>query len=382
MSKRGRLSRIPRARRRNHSATALMDKTAPAAQKDTCKEFVIAYDPQRVQEGEVFDTAHLRDLLHSWRVVWIDVEGTAIHDVVEKLARQFNMHQLVVDDILTSHQRAKLEEYDDKFFLVTHLVSDKEGIEPKQLSTFVGKNFVLSFHDEPMDGLKAVRDRIRNNQGMIRNHGADYLVYAIVDAAIDSYFPVLEKLGERLEDLEDLVIENPTRESIGQIHVIKRELLIMRRAMWPLREAINSLLRDATGVLGEETRLHLRDSYDHAVQVLDFIETYREVGADLMDVYLSSISNRMNEVMKVLTVITTIFMPPTLIAAIYGMNFDANISPYNMPETKWYYGYPIILFAMLLATLGLVCFLWWKGWFGALTIAPGQSTGKEEHERN
>src|SRR5262249_35197784 len=144
---------------------------------------------------------------------------------------------------------------------------------------------------------------------------------------------------------------NPTRESIAQIHLIKRELLILRRAVWPMREAINSLLRDATSMLGEESRLHLRDSYDHAVRVLDFIETYREVGADLMDVYLSSVSNRMNEVMKVLTIITTIFAPSTFIAAIYGMNFDTTISPFNMPELKWYYGYPTILLVMLFATI-------------------------------
>lgn len=381
MSKRGRLSRIPRARRHYHAASLV--KSGSPAQRDSCKESVIVYDSNRVHEEQTFDTAQLRNLLHSWRVVWVDVEGTAIHDMVEKLAHQFNIHQLVVEDILTSHQRAKLEQYDDNFFLITHLMGDKEGVDPKQLSMFIGKNFVLSFQDEPTDGLKAVRDRIRNNQGMIRSHGADYLVYAIVDAVIDSYFPLLEKLGERLEDLEDQVMENPTRESISEIHIIKRELLIMRRAIWPLREAINSLLRDATDVLGEEARLHLRDSYNHAVQVLDFIETYREVGADLMDVYLSSVSNRMNEVMKVLTIITTIFMPPTLIAAIYGMNFDTNISPYNMPETKWYYGYPIILAVMLLATLGLVCFLWWKGWFGALTLAPGKSAKefKGEHDR-
>ena len=266
MSKRGRLSRIPRARRHVHAPDKGGLVTRKDSSKDSCKEFVIAYDPNRVQEEQKFDTAQLGNLLHSWRVVWIDVEGTAIQDAVEKLAGQFNIHHLIVEDVLTSHQRAKLEQYKDKFFLITHLISEKDGIiEPKQLSMFIGKNYVLSFQDEPADGLKAVRERIRSNQGMIRSHGADYLVYAIVDAVIDSYFPVLEKLGERLEDLEDLVIENPTRESIGQIHIIKRELLILRRAIWPLREAINSLLRDATEVIGEEARLHLRDSYDHAL---------------------------------------------------------------------------------------------------------------------
>ena len=329
-----------------------------------CVVRATAYDANRVYDEAVIDPSSLSSITTSWPAVWIDVEGLCQADVIEKIAQVFNIHHLVVEDILTAHQRAKLEQYGDNFFLVTHLITENGAIMPNQLSLYIGKTYVLSFQNEPMDGLKAVRDRIINNQGLIRTHGADYLVYALIDAVIDSYFPVLERLGERLEDLEDLVIENPSRERIGQIHVLKRELLILRRAIWPMREAINALLRDGTAILGEEARLHLRDSYDHAMRLLDFVETYREVAADLMDVYLSSISNRMNEIMKVLTIITTIFAPPTFIASIYGMNFNTSVSPYNMPETKFYYGYPMILLAMLLATLGTVSFLWWKGWIG------------------
>ena len=366
MSKKGRRSRIPRALRRDHIPVAFLEKGRPIRDKDSpCKIFVTTYDAERFEEREACDPAALNTLLQSWRVVWIDVDGLGNGETIEGIAKQFNIHHLVVEDILAAHQRAKLEQYGKNFFLVTHLIPDKDVIEPKQISIYIGKNFVLSFQDEAEDGLKAVRERIRNEQSLIRAHGSDYLVYAIVDTVIDSYFPVLEKLGERLEDLEDLVIENPTRESIAQIHVIKRELLILRRAVWPLREAINSLLRDGTSILGEEAILHLRDSYDHAVRVLDFIETYREVGADLMDVYLSSVSNRMNEVMKVLTIITTIFTPPMLIASIYGMTFDPNISPFNMPETKWYYGYPLALAVMLLSAFGMMTFLRWKGFLGA-----------------
>jgi magnesium transporter len=374
MSKRHRHSKIPKARRRHHiPAATLHSDFAVEGKPAEAIVHVTAYDANRVYDSQSADESELQKLALSWQVVWIDVEGLADTRAVEQVAGTFKIHPLIVEDILSDHQRAKIEQYGENFFLVTHLITEASAIEPKQLSLYIGKNYIVSFQNEPMDGLKSVRDRINENRGAIRTHGADYLTYVLIDAVIDSYFPVLERLGERLEELEDLVIENPTRESIAQIHIIKRELLILRRAIWPMREAINSLLRDATALIGEEARLHLRDSYDHAVRVLDFIETYREVGADLMDVYLSSVSNRMNEVMKVLTIITTIFAPPTFVAAIYGMNFDANASPYNMPETKWYYGYPIILLAMFVATGGIVTFLWWKGWLGVLT------TGKTPH---
>ncbi|PWT98961.1 MAG: magnesium and cobalt transport protein CorA [Candidatus Melainabacteria bacterium] len=365
MSKKGRRSKIPRARRQGHMPAAVLEQGSPHGDKDSPgKILVTAYDPERLEEKQVSNPAELSSYLKSWRVVWIDVEGLGGVDLIDGIAKQFQIHHLVIEDILNAHQRAKLEQYGDNFFLVTHIVTDAEVIEPKQVSFFIGKNYVISFQDEPLDSLQSLRERIRNEQSLVRAHGSDYLVYALVDAVIDSYFPVLERLGERLEDLEDYVIDNPTRESIAQIHIIKRELLILRRAIWPLREAINSLLRDGTSILGEEARLHLRDSYDHAVRVLDFIETYREVGADLMDVYLSSVSNRMNEVMKVLTIITTIFTPPMLIASIYGMTFDPNVSPFNMPEVKWYYGYPLALAAMLLSAFGMMTFLRLRGFLG------------------
>jgi magnesium transporter len=366
MSKKGRRSRIPRARRGGHAPAAILRQQSGQGEKSaSCKILVTAYDKERVEVKQVSNPEELSAFLKSWRVVWIDVEGLGRIDLIDGIAKQFHIHHLVVEDILNAHQRAKLEQYGENFFLVTHIVADSEVIDPKQLSFFIGKNYVVSFQDEPLDSLQSVRERIGNEQSLVRAHASDYLVYSLVDAVIDSYFPILEKLGERLEDLEDYVIDNPTRESIGQIHIIKRELLILRRAIWPLREAINSLLRDGTSILGEEARLHLRDSYDHAVRVLDFIETYREVGADLMDVYLSSVSNRMNEVMKVLTIITTIFTPPMLIASIYGMTFDPNVSPFNMPEIKWYYGYPLALTTMLISSLAMMYFLRWKGFLGA-----------------
>lgn len=366
-------SRIPRLRKRNHlPADSLVGAVDNEGSLKTIVR-VTVYDANAMEEL-VCKPEGVNAFSKDGRVLWVDVEGLGDHKAVEVVASQFKVHSLVVEDILHAHQRAKLEEYGKQFFLVTHMVTDHDVIEAKELSLVFNENWVLSFHDQPMEALSDTRARIANNQSAIRSHKADFLTYTLIDAVIDSYFPVLERLGERLEDLEDLVIANPNRESIGQIHIIKRELLILRRAVWPMRDAINALLRDGTSLLGEEARLHLRDCYDHAVRVLDFIETYREVGADLMDVYLSSVSNRLNEVMKMLTIITTIFAPSTFIAAIYGMNFDRSVSPYNMPETRWYYGYPIVLSAMLMATLGILLFLWWKGWLGVLAL-KGRGNG-------
>ncbi len=356
-------SRIPRAIRRKHKPADSLEKHSSSKSNQITMLHVTAYDATNVVD-EICDVSQLASFRDSQRVLWVDVQGLSQPELIDEIGSIFKIHPLAVEDILSAHQRAKIETYGDQFFLVTHMISENGSINTQQLSLVFGSNYVLSFHDEPMLGLNATRERIRSKQGLIRTFGADYLMYALVDSVIDSYFPVLERLGERLETLEDLVIENPTRESIGQIHIIKRELLILRRAIWPMRETINTLLRDGANFLSEEARLHLRDSYDHAVRILDFTETYREIGADLMDVYLSSVSNRLNEVMKMLTIITTIFAPPTFIAAIYGMNFDPNVSPYNMPEIRWYYGYPTVLIAMFISTLAILYFLWSKGWLG------------------
>jgi magnesium transporter len=337
---------------------------------------VTTYDADHMREEAITEPKNIRQFIGSANTVWVDVEGLQNADIVEQVGQIFNIHYLVLEDILTMHQRAKLEQYGDNFFLVTHLVLYKDSVETRQLSLFLGKNFVVSFHNEPIDGLASVLERLRKNQGLIRSAGADYLAYSLLDAIVDTYYPVLEIFGERLEELEDLVIENPTRDTISQIHVVKRELLTVRRAIWPMRDAINALLRDSGKFFGEEARIHLRDCYDHAIRVLDFTETYRELGADLMDVYLSSISNRMNEVMKVLTIILTALAPPSLIAAIYGMNFNNKISPYNMPETNWYYGYPAVLIAMLLAAFAMLSFMRWKGWLEVF------STNNKNHSNN
>jgi magnesium transporter len=198
---------------------------------------------------------------------------------------------------------------------------------------------------------------------MIRQKGADYLLYALLDAIIDGFFPILETYGEEIEVLEDEVIEHPTPQTLARIHQIKRDLLTLRRAIWPQRELLATLTRDGCDQISQDVQLYLRDCYDHAVQVLDMVETYRELAASLMDVYLSAVSNRMNEVMKTLTVISTIFIPLTFIAGIYGMNFNPQASPWNMPELNWYWGYPLVWSGMIAIALSLIVFFWYRGWF-------------------
>lgn len=326
---------------------------------------VIAYSPTEFVEQDISKPAEITPFLNKYPVTWINVDGLGDVECIKEIGAMFNIHNLALEDVMTFHQRAKVDMYSDQFYIVAHMlkwVDDEIKIE--QLNIFLGENFVLTFQDGPIDCMNPARERIRKKAGRLRSSGPDYLAYSLLDTVIDSYFPILERYGDSLEDLEEQIIESPSRRSIGKIHKIKRDLLILRRCIWPLREAVNSLLRDTPDAFQPETVIHLRDCYDHSVQILDFIETYRELSADLQDVYLSSISNRMNEIMKVLTIITTLCVPPTLVAGIYGMNFDYSVSPFNMPELRWYFGYPFALALMAgLATVTLIV-MWSKGWIG------------------
>lgn len=334
---------------------------------------VIAYGPEGFVEKELSAAKEIQQYRGKWPVVWVNVEGVGSTDVVKEIGEIFHIHHLALEDVLNVHERAKIERYNDDLFLVMHMMEYKDHLESEQLSVFSGKHFAVTFQEGPIDTLDPARARIRKGQGHIRRLGSDYLVYSIIDSVLDSYFPILEEFGEILDKLEDDIISKPSHEVVGNVHSVKRELLTLRRAVWPLRESINTLIRDMEVTFSEETRIHLRDCYDHAVRIIDFIETYRELAADLMDVYLSSLSNRMNEVMKVLTIITTLFVPPTLIAGIYGMNFNTEISRYNMPELNWYYGYPFALALMAILTLSVIGLLWYKGWLGVLNRHNGET---------
>ncbi|MFB8789903.1 MAG: magnesium/cobalt transporter CorA [Potamolinea sp.] len=300
-------------------------------------------------------------------ISWVDVCGLGNEDIWRRLGKVFQLHPLVLEDIVNVPQRPKVEDYENHLVIISQMVMLKEngtGFWTEQVSLILGKHYLLTVQEEPTrDCFQPVRDRIRTAKGSIRKQGADYLTYTLLDAIIDGFFPVLETYGERIEDLEDEVVMTPTRRTLEKIYNIKRELLALRRAIWPLRDSINSLIRDESPLISSEVHVYLRDCYDHTVQVMDLVETYRELTSGLMDVYLSSVGNKMNEIMKLLTVVSSIFIPLTFIAGVYGMNFNTEKSPWNMPELNWYWGYPFCIALMLATAGGLVYFFWRRGWF-------------------
>lgn len=296
------------------------------------------YAGPRCEEHVVTDVNELR-LPADETVTWVNVGGVHKVDVLEAFGKHFGLHPLLLEDIANTDQRPKLDDYETYFFLVMKMlmISERGDIVVEQVSFVLGRNYVLSFQEDGADVFHSVRDRLRGGKGRLRQNGSDYLLYALIDAVVDQYFAVLEMLGERIESLQERVIADPKPDTLKDIHALKRQLLFVRRAVWPLREAINNLSRSECAFLREPTRIFFRDVYDHVVQIVDTIETLREMVSASLDIYLSSVSYRLNTVMRVLTVITTIFMPLTFIAGIYGMNFE------YMPELKWPWGYPMAL---------------------------------------
>ena len=325
---------------------------------------VMGFGPEGMRETEASSAAVIEPFLGRWPVVWVSVEGLGDAAVIEAVGKLFALHPLSLEDVLHVHQRPKLEQYDAYLYLVARTVTLNDRLETEQFSLFLGDGFILTFQERAGGQFEAVRERIRKGAGPGRHLGPDYLAWALTDALIDGYFPVLERYGERLEDLEDEVVAKPLRSQVQAIHEAKRDLLTIRRSIWPLRDALSAVGREGIPHISADSRIFFRDCYDHTIQIIDFVETYREVATGLMDVYLSSMSNRLNEVMKVLTIIATIFIPLSFVASLYGMNFDASASPWNMPELKWRFGYPFALALMAgLAIVMLVYFLR-KGWFG------------------
>lgn len=305
--------------------------------------------------------------LNAETVSWVDVQGLGSEEILKRLGRVFKLHPLVLEDVVNVPQRPKVEDYQDQLVMISQMVIPKkkgDGFSIEQVGFILGKSYLLTVQEEPEnDCFGPVRDRIRTGKGTIRTRSADFLIYALLDAIIDGFFPVLEDYGERIEELEDEVVLNPSRQTLEKIYHVRRELLALRRSIWPQRVAINKIVRDGSDRIGPEVIVYLRDCYDHAIQVMDIVETYRELTSGLMDVYLSSVSNKMNEIMKILTVISTIFIPLTFVAGIYGMNFNPEASPLNMPELNWYWGYPACWTLMIAIASGLVFFFWRRGWF-------------------
>jgi magnesium transporter len=328
---------------------------------------LIDYDRDRSTRISVSDPALIHEYLETHTVSWIDVLGLGNADTWAALSPIFNLHRLLVEDVVNVPQRPKIEHYQDQLLIIAIMVvlsPNSSGFIKEQVSLVLGKNYLLTIQEEPEeDCFHGVRQRIEVDRGIIRKQGADYLAYCLLDAIVDGFFPVLEYYGELIEELEDEVMIKPDRSTLARIHKIRRELLILRRAIWPLRDAINSLIRDGSALISSEVQVYLRDCYDHTIQVMDMVETYRELATGLMDVYLSVVSNKMNEVMKLLTVVSAIFIPLTFIAGVYGMNFSTEKSPLNMPELSWYWGYPLCLALMFTVGGSLVFFFWKRGWF-------------------
>ena len=264
--------------------------------------------------------------------------------IIEQVGNSFNVHPLVLEDIANTVQRPKMEDFDDYIFVVLRMLRfDEKDDETKteQISILLGPDFVISFQEREGDVFDIIRERLRNNKGKIRKMGADYLAYSLIDAIVDNYFVILEKRGETIEEMEDKLVTNPTSETLQALHDLKREMIFLRKSVWPLREVISRLERSESPLINKSTFVYLRDVYDHTIQVMDSVDTFRDMLSGMLDIYLSSVSNRMNEVMKVLTVIATIFIPLTFIAGIYGMNFK------YMPELGQAWGYPAVLILML-----------------------------------
>jgi len=297
--------------------------------------------------------------------VWINVDGHGDADLLRRLGERFDLHRLVMEDVVNIDQRAKVEAYEDHLFIVMRMIRSGAA-ESEQISMVLTPQVLITFQEREGDCFDPVRERIRHGRGRIRTAGTDYLAYALIDAVIDAYFPVLESFGDRLEALEADIFKNPEPETMHEIHRIKRELLGLRRAVWPLRDAVNSLVRDDHHTLiADETRTYLRDCYDHVIRAIDMVENYRELASSQMDLYLSSLGQRTNDIMKVLTIFAAIFIPLSFIAGLYGMNFDTDASPWNLPELSWAFGYPAVLGVMALVAGGLLFYFWRKGWIGS-----------------
>ncbi len=329
---------------------------------------LLALGPDKTEYRPIEHVAEIKDYLGAWPTVWVQVIGLGDLDVIKELAALLSIHDLALEDVLDGHQRPKIEAYPPYLFIIAKIVELGETLDTSQLSIFLGPGLVLSFQEKPNPAFDSLRDRLRQDPGRARQTGADYLAYTLLDTIVDAYYPVLEQYGDRLENMEDQVLRRPEQQTVMTVVTIKRELLRFRRAAWPLREVLNYLLRDNVPGIHPATRVYIQDCYDHNMQIVDLLEAYRELASGLMEVYLSNVSYRMDQVMKVLTIISTIFIPLSFIASLYGMNFQTAASPWNMPELAWRYGYPYALGLMLLVALTMLFFFVRRGWIHPLRV--------------
>ena len=320
---------------------------------------VLDYDEEHCEIKELEKVDESFPFKETPTVTWLNINGLHEVEMLKRLGDHFNIHPLILEDILNTHQRPKIEVFDDYVYIVLKMISfDEENnkIDVEQVSLILGSNYVITLQERAGDIFGPIRSRIQENKGRIRRSAPDYLAYAIIDIIVDHYFLVLEKLGETIEGMEDSVVERPSTSLMHDIHTMKSELILLRKSIWPLREMISTIVREEISLIKEHTMPYFHDVYDHTIQVVDTVETYRDMVSGLLDVYLSSVSNKMNEVMKVLTIIATIFIPLTFIAGIYGMNFEF------MPELQWRWAYPAVWGIMLFILCGMVVYFRRKRW--------------------
>jgi magnesium transporter len=331
---------------------------------------VISYNESSIETHIINDVAAIKNHLSASPSFthWIEVKGFGDRNFFEQISDAFNIHRLEMEDVLSGHQRPKVEESDHHLFIVSRAIGNGEDFHDEQVSIFIFESVVISFQEGSNDFFNPVKERLAHNRGVIRNSGASYLGYALMDAIVDDYFPFMERLGNFLDDLEDTLLDAPDRYSLQNIQGSKRKLIHFRRIAWSEREKLNDIMRNPSPLFSDVSRRYLRDTYDHTIQVMDITDSYREITASLMDIYLSSVSNRLNQVMKVLTIISTIFIPLTFIVGVYGMNFvyfdevTGKAMPYNMPELHSPYGYMGVIAAMVIIVIGQLAYFFKKGW--------------------
>jgi len=320
---------------------------------------VMEYDEENLSQGELNTVAECPLLQEKPTVTWINVSGISQVGNLEKLGECFKLHPLVLEDILNIDQRPKVEDYGDYLFIVLKKIDQDPGtgeIAADQISLVLGANYLLSFEEGDGEIFAPIRERLAAAKGRLRQGGADYLAYALIDLIVDHYFVVLEGFGEKLEDLEDEVVRQPAPQTLQEVHRFKNDMILLRKSMWPLREVVSRLERRESPLIKEPTGLYFKDVFDHSIVAIDTVETYRDILSGMLDIYLSSVSNRLNEVMKVLTVIATIFMPLTFLAGLYGMNFKF------MPELEWRYGYFGVLIIMVVVSGSMLFYFRKRRW--------------------
>lgn len=347
---------------RKKSLTPVNDTPNPSESKVILE--LIQYNESEYSKHEDLPISELIANIKPKHVNWVNLDVLDEKSIVQKIADHFCLHTLLVEDITTDHQ-PKVEEYDDYLFFTLKMLYriEEDRIDYEQISFVLGKDYLLSFQEKEGDLFGNLRDRIRLDQGRVRKKKADYLLYRLIDIIVDNYYSVLDAIGQKIETIEEDIYQNSIEQQFKNIQKLKKELIYLRKALYPLRDAMSKLIKDESGFIEPANIRYYRDVYDHVVHLIDSLDTYKDLTSALMDIYINTLNTRMNEVMKVLTIISTIFIPLTFIVGVYGMNFNTEKSPWNMPELNSPYGYPIVMGLMVLIVIGMMRYFKYKKWF-------------------